>query len=81
VRAEHDGDDTGLAPAARPLTPAAPRGMGCLIDRLRALPGTLRDALEGPWQRERQRIRAEFGAQGLLPLLMKPRKERPMTWT
>lgn len=35
--------------------------------------GTLRDALQGPWQRDRQRIRATFGAQGLLPLLMKAR--------
>ena len=25
------------------------------------------------WQRERQRIRAQFGAQGLLPLLMRAR--------
>jgi hypothetical protein len=72
VRAEHDGD-AALAPAAGPLTPAVPRGMSYLIHRFRALPGTLRDALEGPWQREGQRIRAEFGAQGLLPLLMKPR--------
>ena len=35
--------------------------------------GRLRDAVHGPWQRERQRIRAEFGAQGLMPLLMKAR--------
>ena len=35
--------------------------------------GRLRAVLQDPWQRERQRIRAEFGAQGLMPLLMKAR--------
>jgi hypothetical protein len=47
--------------------------MGQIIGRFRALTERLRDALRGPWQRERERIQAEFGAQGLLPLLMKVR--------
>jgi hypothetical protein len=47
--------------------------MDQVIGRLQTVTGTLRDALHGPWQRERQRIRGEFWAQGLLPLLMKAR--------
>jgi hypothetical protein len=39
----------------------------------KAITARFRDTPQGPLQRERQRIRAEFGAQGLLPLLMKAR--------
>ena len=68
MRAEHDGDDAGLAPACPPLrgTPSVSRRIGQVRSSLQAVAGTLRAALQGPWQRERQRIRAQFGAQGSL---------------
>ena len=68
------GEEASLAPASLPLgVPSARRRLGRIRRRLRAVTGTLGDALHGPWQRECQRIRAEFGAQGLWPLLMKAR--------
>ena len=73
-RPRHD-DNRSLVPASATLTgtPSAAKRIAQVRGRLRAVTGRLRDALQGPWQRERQRIRAELGAQGLLPLLMKGR--------
>jgi hypothetical protein len=70
-----DDDGASLVPAAVPLPgpPSRQRGSGRVRDRLRAVTARLRDALQGPWRRERQLIRAEFGRHALLPLLMKGR--------
>ena len=50
-----------------------PRSFYQFIGRIKPLWRGLREALNGPLQRERQRIRAELSVQGLLPLLMKVR--------
>ncbi len=70
-----DGEGASVLPAAEPVldTSSGKRRSGRARDRLRAVTERLRDALQGPWERERERIRVEFGAQGLLPLLMKAR--------
>ena len=73
-RPRHD-DNRSRVPASAALTgtPSAAKRIAHVRGRFRAVTRTLRNALHGPWQRERQRIRAELGAQGLLPLLMKAR--------
>ena len=70
-----NGDDARggreVIPVSEPLS--ARRGTREVRGPLHGVRGRLRDAVHGPWQRERQRIRVEFGAQGLMPLLMKAR--------
>ena len=70
-----EGDDARrgceVVPVMEPSS--ARRRIREVSGRLHVVMGRLRDAVHGPWQREHQRIRAEFGAQGLMPLLMKAR--------
>ena len=74
MNTKEDGDDARWAPAVLPTrTRSGRRHIREVRSQLEAVTGRLRDALHGPWQRERQRIQAELGAQGLLPLLMKSR--------
>ena len=76
-----DGDRARWAFAVLPVTgiSLARRHLIQIRSRLHTVTGKLRDALHGPWQRERQRIRAMFSGQGLLPLLMKARNGTPWT--
>jgi hypothetical protein len=75
VTSKDEGNNGRSGPAIVPaMGPAsARRRIREVRSRLHAVMGRLRDALHGPWQRERQRIQAEFGAQGHMPLLMKAR--------
>ena len=75
MTSKDDGDDARRGREVVPVMElsSAPRRIREVSGRLHAVMGRLRDAVHGPWQRERQRIRAEFGAQGLMPLLMKAR--------
>jgi hypothetical protein len=75
VNPERSDDDVSLVPMRIALRGTAPiqRGMGQIIGWCGAVTGRLRVVLQDPGQRERQRIQAELGAQGLLPLLMKAR--------
>lgn len=65
MNSKDDVEEAGLAAAALPLmeTPSARRPISRVRGWLPAVIETLREPLEGPWQRERQRIRATFGAQ------------------